>query len=263
MSQSSQRYANPPLREAACEFRFQPGPEPWNLSYPGLIYSELREEFPRLVQTDAARQEFSTAFSNAFGNLPERLGRSGPAVQPQSLSFWREEDEYGAITVSPDRLSISHYRPYPSWDAFLGVIRQAYGSYVNVAKPQTLQRIGLRFLNEIQFHTDAIALSDYFTYYPSFGPQLPQFNVNVKMSVDFEFDNYRDLARLQLATISGADGPSIAVSLDIDYFLRIPGAVPLTDTEDWLDKGHSRISTIFEGSITDRTRAILKTKGEG
>ena len=258
MPQLSCQYANSPLREAACEFRFQPGPEPWNLSLAGLIYHELRGEFPRFVRTASPLQGLSTISGNAL----EMPGTSGSSVQPQSVSFWREEDDDGAITVSPDRLSIRHYGPYASWDALLDVVRQAYDSYVNVAKPQTMQRIGLRYLNEIQFHTEAITLSDYFTYYPNFGPELPHFNLNVKMSADFEFDNYQDLARLQLTTIAGADGSSIAVSLDIDYFLLIPGAVPLMGTVDWLNQGHKRIGTIFEGSITDKTRSMFEIKGE-
>ena len=258
MSESSQRYANPPLREAVCEFRFQQGSEPWNLSFPGLIYSELREQFPRLVQNPMPIQGFSIT----FGNVPEGLGGMQPPVPQQALSFWREEDAGGAITVAPNQINISHYRPYPSWHEYLSIIRQAFSSYVKVAKPQAILRIGLRYINEFQFQTDTIELSDHFTYYPNFGPELPQFNLNVKMSSAFEFDNFQDIARLQLETIAGADDSSIGVSLDIDYFLAIPNVVPLLNTEDWLDQAHGRISKIFEGSITDRTRSILTTTGE-
>jgi uncharacterized protein (TIGR04255 family) len=137
-----------------------------------------------------------------------------------------------------------------------------YSSYVNVAKPQGIQRVGLRYVNEIQFQTDSVALSEYFTYHPNFGSDLPQINLNVNMSTDFPFSNYRDAARLQLGTVPGAEESSIAVSLDIDYFLLIPNAVPLTDTESWLNQAHEHINNIFEGSITDKTRKMLQIKGE-
>jgi uncharacterized protein (TIGR04255 family) len=256
MPKSSQRYANPPLREAVCEFRFQQGHEPWNLSFPGLIYNELREEFPKRIQPTPPRQGFSIS----LGFSPGWTGGPGPAPEHQSLTFWREQSNDGAITVAPNQINISHYRPYPSWDAFLDIIRQAYNSYVNVAKPQGIQRVGLRYTNEIQFPTDSLTLSEYFTYHPNFGPELPQINLNVKMSSDFPFNNYRDLARLQLATITGVEGSSIAVSLDVDYFLLIPNAVPLKETEGWLNQAHGHISDIFEGSITDKTRTLLNTK---
>ena len=220
---------------------------------PGLIYNELRADFPRRIQGATPEQVFSIT----FGNAPEQMIGLNPADPAQSLRFWRQESRDGVITVAPNRMSISHYRPYPPWDKFISIIKQAYSSYVSVAQPQAIQRIGLRYINEIQFNAPTIRLDEYFTYYPNFGPDLPPSNWNVKMSVDFAYNDHRDLARLQLATITGADGSAIAVSLDIDYFLVIPGAVSLTDTEEWLDQGHSVVHSIFEGSITDKTRAMF------
>ena len=254
MQSTNPQYPNPPLREAVCEFRFQPGPDQWDLSFPGLIYNELRHEFPRRIQ-DATPQQ---VFSITFGTPPENMGGFNAVDPAQSLRFWRDNSQDGVITVGPNRIGVSHYRPYPSWDNFLDVVKQAFDSYLTVVRPQTIQRIGLRYINEVAFDFNSVNLSEYFTFHPNFGPKLPQSNVNVRMSVDFTFDEHRDLARLQLGTIPGSDHISIAISLDIDYFLLVPGTVPLTGIELWLDRAHSRISSIFEGSITDKTRSLFK-----
>ena len=254
MQSPNPQYPNPPLREAVCEFRFQPGSDQWDLSFPGLIYNELKDEFPRRIQEATPQQVFSIT----FGTPPENMGGFNAVDPAQSLRFWRENSEDGVITVGPNRIGVSQYRPYPSWDSFLEIIKRAYSSYLTVVRPQTIQRIGLRYINEISFDTQTINLSEHFTFHPNFGPKLPQRNVNVRMSVDFTYDEHRDLARLQLGTIPGSDQISIAVSLDIDYFLLVPGTVLLTDIEQWLDRAHSRVSSVFEGSITDKTRSLFK-----
>lgn len=253
MQESTFQYPNPPVREATCEFRFQPGPEPWDLSFPGLVYNELRETFPRRIHTDLPQQVFSIT----MGNPHPQLAGVNPVDPFQSLQFWKSDRQDGVITVAQNRIAVSHYRPYPSWAVLRDIINQAYGAYVKVAEPQSIQRIGLRYINEIDFASPAVSLSEYFTYHPNLGPDLPKFNQNVKMSVDFVDDKHQDVVRLQLATGTGANPDSIAVVLDIDYFLLLPGAISLTSTEEWLDQAHSVINSVFEGSITDRARTMF------
>lgn len=253
MQDSNPQYPNPPIRETVCEIAFDVGPDPWDLSFPGLIYNELRTEFPRRIQAVSPEQVLSITFGNV-GSQGQGI-RSGEPVQ--SLRFWRQESDDGMITVTANRISISHYRPYPSWRNFKDIIDRAYDAYVKVVRPQNIQRIGLRYINEIQFNAPSVGLSQYFTYYPNLGPDLPPSVWNVQMSVDFAYNDHRDLARLQLETITGADGTAVAVLLDIDYFLAIPGAVSLTSTQHWLDQAHAEVNSIFEGSITDSTRAMF------
>ena len=253
MQQPHRQYLNPPIREAVCEFRFPHGPDTWDLSFPGLIYNELRASFPRRIQQEQPRPTFTFA----IGNPQQMLGGFNPADPSQTLQFWKEEGDDGVITIAPNRIAISHYRPYPGWDKFRPVILQAHEAFLKVAGPRSIDRIGLRYLNSIDFHAENVALSNYFTYHPMFGPALPQLNLNVRMSSDFAYHDNRDIARLQLSTIPGEDQKFIAVSLDIDYFLMIPGSVQLNQTEEWLDQAHDAVRSIFEGTITDNARALF------
>jgi uncharacterized protein (TIGR04255 family) len=210
-------------------------------------------EFPRRIQTSSPQQVLSIT----FGNARSRAEGFSSAEPIQSLRFWRQESDDGMITVTANRISISHYQPYPSWRNFSGIIERAYDAYLSVVRPPTIQRIGLRYINEIQFNAPSVGLSQYFTYYPNLGLDLPPSVWNVQMSVDFAYYDHRDLARLQLQTITGANGTAVAVLLDIDYFLVIPGAVSLTGTRHWLDQAHAEVNSIFEGSITDSTRVMF------
>lgn len=253
MQQPNRQYTNPPIREAVCEFRFPHGPDSWDLSFPGLIYNELRESFPRRIQPEQPQQTFTFA----FGNPQQMLGGFNPADPSQTLQFWKADSTDGVITIAPNRIAISHYRPYPGWEAFQSIIQKAHEAFLKIAQPRSIDRIGLRYLNAIEFQSQSITLPNYFTHYPTFGQGLPQRNLNVRMSTDFAFHDNRDVARLQLSTIPGENPEFITVSLDIDYFSVIPGSVHLNQTEQWLNQAHDSVHSIFEGTITENARALF------
>ena len=93
--QMRRQYQNPPLREAACEFIFQPG-TPWDLANPGLIFSELRDQFPRRIQ---APPQPSLSFSVGPPLAAPPPGEIIPMAVQQDLRFWREGDDDGVIIV--------------------------------------------------------------------------------------------------------------------------------------------------------------------
>jgi uncharacterized protein (TIGR04255 family) len=254
MEQSNYQYPNAPIQEAVCEFRFPAGQKAWDLAFPGLIYNELRDSFPRRIQPEQPQQVFSVAFSN-----PQQfLGGFPPGDPSQSLRFWKEDSEDGVVTIAPNRISISHYRPYPGWAEFYNSIQKAYSAYLDIAQPRSIERVGLRYLNLIDFGTPGIQLAKFFSYFPQIGESLPQNNQNVRISVEFPYQNVRDIARLQLTTRPGPNQDSIAVQLDIDYFLVIAGTIGLDQMREWLGHAHTAIGELFEGSITEEARHMFR-----
>ncbi len=257
MQLPSEQYPNSPIREAVCEFRFPQGPETWDLSFPGLIYNELKGTFPRRIQQEQPQQMLS--FS--FGNPQLMPGGFNPADPSQTLMFWKEDTEDGAITIAPNRIGISHYQPYPGWEKFSSIINEAYAAFLKIVQPRSIDRLGLRYINTIEFDTEVVMLPTYFNYFPNFGDALPDLNLNVRMSADFAYNDKRDVARLQLLTVPGQSQNSIAVNLDIDYFLVLPGSVPITDVQEWLSQAHAGVGLIFEGCITDHSREMFGHRG--
>ena len=71
--------------------------------------------------------------------------------------------------IAPNRLSISNYPPYPGWENFCSSIERAYAAYRLIAVPSSIERIGLRYINLINFGINAISQADFFNYYPNIG----------------------------------------------------------------------------------------------
>lgn len=243
------QYANPPLIEAVCEFRFQ-SENPGDVSIPGLVYAELRNDFPRRLPNPSLG--LRSIVTDPEGNQRE----VNQQLREPSLRFWRD-DEAGAIIVGPNRLALSVYQPYPSWLTWQPIIKQAFGVYVEVANPTGIQRIGLRYINQIEHSSDEFEPDEFFNFYPFVGDSLPQDLLTFSMNVLIPFNEDRDRLRLQLNTGNRAINGRVPTILDLDYFLDKPGIIPIRDALDWLEDAHSHVEETFEGCLKDALREIF------
>ena len=250
------QYRNPPIKEAVCEFRFQ-SEDSWDLAVPGLIYAELKNDFPRrlpnIVQTTGIR------ITSGPGSHPEISSQVDEQFQQdisqlQGLRFWREETEDGLIIVAPNKLSVSQFPPYKSWDNFFPIIRQAFDAYRTISQPKTLDRIGLRYINDVAFDVPSVDLDDYFEYYPYLGSDLPQDFNSLQMSIAIPFNAERDSLRLHISTVPGE---GVVVRLDLDYSLTKSDAVSLDQALDWLQEARDNLEKVFEGCLKDSVRAMF------
>jgi len=89
------KYRHPPIIEALCEFRFEPGP-PWDLAIPGLVYEKVKEEFPTRRQ--------AKAFEVNVAASPE--GVEQRVTTTDRIHFLRD-DEKALIQVDRNLLVVS------------------------------------------------------------------------------------------------------------------------------------------------------------
>jgi len=241
------RYKSPAVVEVVCEFRFVPS-EPWDLAVPGLIYDRLRKDLPtrrpvRRLETSDRRQ----------GDQLSHEIRVRPVIR------FLSRDEKRFAQVGPDLLSVNHLAPYPGWGEYCPLIESCYSAYGQVANPKGLSRIGLRYINHIEFPEERGNMKQYFQFLPYLGPELPKLYGSFRVGVDFPLgpDN-RDVLRLQLGSSKPGEEGRSAVALDLDYYLVQPEAVSTDDALHWVEDAHVALREVFEASITDRLRERLE-----
>jgi len=240
------RYKNPPVVEALCEFRFQPG-VPWDLAIPGLVYEKIRENFPKRRQA----KTFEVIVEAGLAGVEQKF------LTTERMQFLRE-DERALIQVDRDLLAVNHLKPYPTWQEFLLLIRRGFEAYCEAAGPEGIQRIGLRYINRIEIPGQRIELEDYFEFRPFIGPQLLQDFGPFIVGIQVPYEGSRDILRLQLANASAETPNTVAVMLDLDYFLARPGEVSLDNVFEWVDVAHNRVEEAFEACITERLRQMFE-----
>jgi len=237
------KYKNPPIIEAVCEFRFEQG-SPWDLTIPGLLYDQLKGDFPK--------RRTVKAFETSLGSEQEGVLRQ-EVVQTARSRFLRE-DEKAFIQLGPNFLAINHLQPYPTWDGFLPLIQNALLSYQKIANPKGVHRVGLRYVNRIDLGGNRVELEGYFDFYPFVGKGLPQDYGPFIVGIEIPFDDGIDILRLEMRLAVPDKSDVVPVILDLDYFLGRAGEVDLQNIDQWLRKAHSRVEHAFEGCLKDSLR---------
>jgi uncharacterized protein (TIGR04255 family) len=241
------KYHKPPIIEVVAEFRFVPS-EPWDLTVPGLVYDLLREQFPgkRLLKVLEGEAAAGVSGIHQEFRLSDRM------------QFLRK-DEKAFIQVGPDLVAINHLAPYPTWEGFMPLVRNAFDAYRKVAHPRGVRRIGLLYLNQIAIPGSFHELGDYLDFRPHVGPRLPWSIGRFLVVAESSYDQDRDILRLRLTSgdESIATGTLVA-RLDLDYFTAQPETVPLDSALDWIERAHSRVQEAFESCVTDRLRALFE-----
>jgi len=239
------RYKNPPLVEAVCEFRLTRDTH-WDLTIPGLFYEGVKEVFPHREQRSVQELQI----------IQEPQGfRQELRVSERVLLF--SPDRKLLVQIGPRLLVVNALKPYPTWQGFKPRIEMAWKKLQEIVDIQGLERIGLRYINRIELpKEEVVKLSDYFDFYLTIGPRLPQLMALFIAGAEFPYKEGQDRCRVQL-TLEPNSGEKRALLLDIDYFLAKPHAVGVSGALQWVEEAHTQVEEIFEGCITDRLRELF------
>jgi uncharacterized protein (TIGR04255 family) len=245
---TGKRYKKSPIVEAVCEFQFEESSS-WDLAIPGLVYEKIRAKFP--IRRQATRVTLG---------IPASEEKVGPQFGTVPLMQFLRKDEKALIQIGPNLLSINILKPYPSWQKFLPSIKKGVNSYCDVIMPKGIQRIGLRYINQIDFPDKNIKLEDYLEFRPFIGPKLPQDFGSFIVGIQVPYENSRDILNLQLASLpnTGISEDNAAMILSLDYVLLKRGEVALDEVFEWVETAHSHIEEVFEASISKNLRNLLE-----
>lgn len=239
-------YLKAPIVEALCEFQFEPG-QPWDMTIPGRFYEKIRENFPM-------REEKTNI---EIGISPKGAGVEQEVKGTKVMQFFRE-DKTALVQVGPNLLAINQLSPYPTWKEFRSLILGKLDIYKNITEPKGFKRIGLRYINRINFEGNSVELKDYFNVYPNFPDKLPETYAPLTIRAEFPHEEERDRLILTLASAIPEKPDTVSIVLDLDYVMRSPGKVPLGETKKWLESAHDAVKATFEACITEKCRALFR-----
>jgi uncharacterized protein (TIGR04255 family) len=234
-----------PIIEALCEFQFSSG-QPWDMTIPGLIYEQVKNEFSVKKQQTGIGIGFQ-----AKGVIEQKIEMT-PRIQ-----FLRP-DESALIQIGPNVLIINQLRPYPKWENFKPLILDKLEVYRKVANPKGFKRILLRYINRFEFPGKQIELNEYFNFYPNIPPGFPQDHGPFNIRVDFSYKDGRDRLMMTLGTVVPDKPNIIPLNFDIFYVLAKPQSISLDEASDWIEIAHEEINTAFNESITERCKSQVK-----
>ncbi len=248
------RYKNPPIEEALCEFRFEPGRD-WDLTVPGKLQAELGNEYTGKPQQGKVVEVELDTQKGGSPNLRYREGFSKVQLVTK--------DGKRMVGVGQDVLSIHMLRPYqdPSnpkasgWDEFKPKIVTALKAYESVSEPVGVRRIGIRYINKIVVPEKNVKVEEYLKCALPVVNGLPDRLSNFMSRVDYA---YKDGVHLVLSQgLAGAQTDHIGFLLDLDVIWETTEPITLDEA---LEKTHGlriRERDAFESVITDKARELF------
>jgi uncharacterized protein (TIGR04255 family) len=254
------RYANPPIEEALCEFRFKPKGE-WDFMTPHKMREELAESYrgkPRQQTTVEARIQ-----QQEGGAAKVMLQQHAPRIQLITNSGTR------IVSVGPNILSVHMLRPYHDtsapenggWEEFRRRIEQALETYWRIAEPIGVYRVGVRYINKIVLTAAAPGAErpdprDYLLCSPVSVRNLPERMTSFFNRVEYAYDDH---VRLVL-TCGSAEEESperTAWILDIDVIWQREEPIEREAAIEKAEALRDRERVVFEAVITDKARRLF------
>ena len=240
-------YRKPPIEQVVCEFKFDLSRD-WDLTIPGILYEQIKKEFPIKKQTHSLELNVSPG-SAGIGLVQEFKG----AVS--SMQFL-SADSTEMVQVGADLISVHAISSYKNWDFFSARIREISTIYEEITAPKGITRVGLRYVNVVRIPSDTFELTDYFNYYPHLPQTIDQRHGPFLTGVLFFYNELRDHLNARVATVANG------INLDLDYYLAKPNGIEIRELPKWIDEAHEKIETMFEACITDRSREMFEPAEE-
>lgn len=192
-------------------------------------------------------------------------------VSPDSASFTDQTSQrLGWAFISDDKLQVWQARtsgftfarlaPYQSWEPFREEARRLWLLTRAAAKPETITRVAVRYINRLELPLPFTNFNEYLRNAPEVSPLLPQALSGFFMQLQIPQEDLRGMLILnhQLIPTDFPGKTTASVLLDIDLFKLVE--LPQDEEGLWglLELLHTKKNEIFEASITDRMREIIK-----
>ena len=240
-----------PIIEAVIEIRTR-AESAWEESNVTRRLKAELPEYPNVLSMNAMQQEITFGAQTAPQGAAHELGWSG-------LNF-QSADKLHVAQFNRDSFVFSRLHPYEAWEQLEKEAKRLWQLHVQVARPNEVQRVGVRFINRIQMPAQETQFEDYLEPHPETPRdlRLPFLNFLHRETLIVPGHNYgisltRTLQIPQNQTIEG-----IGIILDIDVFTIHPFPRDEADLERLLTEMRWLKNKSFFGAITSKALEALR-----
>lgn len=249
MSEPTTHYSNAPIVEAVIDLKFGFVKSPTRTDFQVLL-ERLKEEFPVQESMEALtieinRKEHGLDVDKDTGFLGYKL-------------FSKNKNTI--LQIRKDGFTFSHLYPYTDWDSFKSLAIPLLESYLDLLSPEVITRCAVRYINKIAIKATRIEQEDYFNIYPHV-PKLPETPVISQFNMQVRFPQPDIEAEVNITKSLGVPSNigQLDIILDIDVFSnKRRDPKNLDSLWTYFDKLRKKKNDIFEASITDKTRELIK-----
>lgn len=183
-------------------------------------------------------------------------------VSSNQLSGWlfRSADHAQAVQAQHDGFAYSRLAPYTSWDDLLTNAKERWLQYVQIANPQRVKRVAVRYINRIELPHPVADFSEWIRMFPNVPESLPQGIAEVFQRLVIPIPGHEQVMAIVTLGLEPyrIDDKIVVVIFDIDIF-RV-AAWPIYGDGVWraLDSLRLLKNEFFFAYLTPRTLELFK-----
>jgi uncharacterized protein (TIGR04255 family) len=194
---------------------------------------------------------------DVHGHGPEPVSASVPKSQWDGIRA-KSEDEHRVASFKPTAFAFSMLHPYSHWDDFSAEAMRLWTVHNGLARVEKIQRIGVRYINQITIPQVSFEVSDYFVNVPP-DPKGIALSTSTFLYQDTFIIPGQPYSINCIRTIRPPTPPKESwgkLVLDMDVFTTVP--VPLSEMHSRLAEMRWLKNKLFFGIVTDKTLALLR-----
>ncbi len=245
----SRVYKRPPLIEALCEFRFDPG-SPWDVTIFGHYYDRVKDEFPQKQQMPQVEMSLGKRQGGMMGEIRE-TGTRMRFVRPDSAAM---------VQLAPHLLVVNKLPPYESWGGFKTLILTRLADYQAAVGAMPLKQVGLRYINRFDFSMEGFFVGATFASSEFLPVRLRSATSPFFFRLEMP-QGGQDRLLLTMGTIETEFPEQVSVLLDLDYQIVLTTSMDQASLSAYLGRAHDRIEEVFESCLTERLREHFDAEG--
>lgn len=234
-----------PIVEALFDINVQQNPET-SIEELEAIHQQIQERFTEKGRKITAQVSFT----------PDKP--MPPAKYETQGFFFKSTNENKIFQARLNGFTFNKLFPYQTWDAFKDEARELWELYTSVAKPLSITRIALRYINKILIPLPIKEFGEYFKTFPQLSPNVPQ-NLNTFL-LRLEIPDPESGAMgiiIQTIENSTEDG-FLPVILDIDVIIQSDYTADDSTVWEDFEKLRNYKNLLFFECITEKTLELIK-----
>jgi uncharacterized protein (TIGR04255 family) len=237
-----------PIREAVLDIQVTV-PKNTSLRQLESIHGQIKDQYPG----KRPRKRIEAKFHVATGLIESAPEKTDGFV-------FMTEDKRQLLQARLDGFTVNRLAPYATWDRLLDEAQKLWALYIQAARPETINRIALRYINRLELPLPILDLTEFVRIRPELPDELPHAVSALFMRLEVPQPN--GAIAIITETIEQVEersaGHVLPFILDIDV-IRQGTMAP--DADDlWQKFGQLRDikNQIFFGTITPKTEALFR-----
>lgn len=243
-------FKTPPITEAIFDIRTEL-PKETDVNFLLPFQDQIKDRFP----TRRARHAYEAKFQFSPHSSPE-------AIQPLATVdgyLFLSPDGKKIVQARLDGFTFNKLKPYSRWEDFSEEAIGLWNHYVEIAKPTTITRLALRYINRIELPFPINDFKEYILTIPEIAPNLPAGLSGLFTRLILPNPKIGATAIITETLDDKNESPNtLGFIFDIDVFRNLRIEPNLDKVRTIMNDLRNYKNEIFLNSLTKKTKELFK-----